>query len=103
MVANKHELIANAAMAQLHKMWPCTFDIEIPEAPAGWSWTMANNAGEFELVLACVGEGDDFELVLACVGEGDDFELSSVEVITKSSVAQMASLLIANISCLGVQ
>ncbi|MFM5853082.1 hypothetical protein ACET6I_18175 [Aeromonas veronii] len=90
MVANKHELIANAAMAQLLKMWPCTFDIEIPEAPAGWSWTMANNAGEFELVLACVGEGDDFEL-------------SSVEVITKSSVAQMASLLIANISCLGVQ
>ncbi|WP_407160908.1 hypothetical protein [Aeromonas caviae] len=90
MVANKHELIANAAMAQLHKMWPCTFDIEIPEAPAGWSWTMANNAGEFELVLACVGEGDDFEL-------------SSVEAITKSSVAQMASLLIANISCLGVQ
>lgn len=90
MVANKHELIANAAMAQLHKMWPCTFDIEIPEAPAGWSWTMANNAGELELVLACVGEGDDFEL-------------SSVEVITKSSVAQMASLLIANISCLGVQ
>ena len=42
MVANKHELIANAAMAQLHKMWPCTFDIEIPEAPAGWSWTMAH-------------------------------------------------------------
>ena len=47
MVANKHELIANAAMAQLHKMWPCTFDIEIPEAPAGWSWTMAQNDGEF--------------------------------------------------------
>lgn len=90
MVANKHELIANAAMAQLHKMWPCTFDIEIPEAPAGWSWTMANNSGEFELVLACVGEGDDFEL-------------SSIEVITKDAVALQASLLRANISCLGVQ
>lgn len=90
MVANKNELIANAAMTLLHKMWPCTFDIEIPEAPTGWSWTMAQNAGEFELVLACVGEGDDFEL-------------SSVDVITKDAVALQASLLRANISCLGVQ
>jgi len=90
MVANKHELIANAAMAQLHKMWPCTFDIEIPEAPAGWSWTMAQNAGEIEMILIRTGEGDDFEL-------------SSIEVITKAAVALQASLLRANISCLGVQ
>ncbi|MCU7792524.1 hypothetical protein [Aeromonas caviae] len=90
MVANKHELIANAAMSQLHKMRPCTFDIEIPEAPAGWSWTMAQKAGEFEPVPARIGEGDDFEL-------------SSVEVITKDAVALQASLLRANISCLGVQ
>ena len=90
MVANKHELIANAAMAQLHKMWPCTFDIEIPEAPAGWIWAMGQNAGEIEMILIRTGEGDDFEL-------------SSVEVITKDAVALQASLLRANISCLGVQ
>lgn len=55
MVANKHELIANAAMAQLHKMWPCTFDIEIPEAPAGWSWTMALQASLLRANISCLG------------------------------------------------
>jgi len=45
----------------------------------------------------------EFEPVPARIGEGDDFELSSVEVITKDAVALQASLLRANISCLGVQ
>ncbi|MFM5431436.1 hypothetical protein ACET9P_11145 [Aeromonas veronii] len=89
-MSNKNDVIAGAAINNLHKMWPSQFDVEVPEAPQGWYWTVAWNNNHFDMILARPGEGD------IC-------DPSAVEVITKDSVAQMASILKSNIGCLGVQ
>ncbi|WP_421243847.1 hypothetical protein [Aeromonas sp. 601019] len=89
-MSNKNDVIACVAMNNLHKMWPCQFDIEVPEAPEGWCWTVAWN-------------NDHFDMILARQSDGDIRDQSVIEVITKDSVAHMASVLKSNIGCLGVQ